>query len=207
MCSAPSIPPSGPRWTSTSRPARSAARNWRTWPGLPAMLRKVPIVEAERLAAYEQDPELAGVPSAEMLTSLIARTANVRRIHRWRTVAAAAAVAIVALGGGAFAANALQPSGAPAPPGSRRPGPWPGSRPAAMARWPAHTSRCATGTSRGARGWKSTSPACSRAACVSSRSPTPPAGSRWSVAGRCGREPPGTAPRPGSARRNCAASR
>jgi Putative zinc-finger len=85
--------------------------------GLPAMLRKVPIVEAERLAAHEQDPELAGVPSAEMLTSLIARTANVRRIHRWRTLAAAAAVAIVALGGGAFVANALQPSGAPAPPG------------------------------------------------------------------------------------------
>ena len=82
--------------------------------GLPAMLRKVPVVEAERLAAPEQDPELAGVPSAELLTSLIARTANVRRMHRWRTVAAAAAVAIVALGGGAFVANALQPSGAPA---------------------------------------------------------------------------------------------
>jgi hypothetical protein len=77
--------------------------------GLPAMLRKVPIVEAERLAAPEQDPELAGVPSAELLTSLISRTSNVRRIHRWRTVAAAAAVAIVALGGGAFVANALQP--------------------------------------------------------------------------------------------------
>jgi len=76
--------------------------------GLPAMLRKVPVVEAERLAAPEQDPELAGVPSAEMLTSLIARTTNVRRMHRWRTVAAAAAVAIVALGGGAFVANALQ---------------------------------------------------------------------------------------------------
>jgi hypothetical protein len=85
--------------------------------GLPAMLRKVPIVEAERLTAPEQDPELAGVPSAELLTSLIARTSNVRRIHRWRTVAAAAAVAVVALGGGAFVANALQPSGAPAPPG------------------------------------------------------------------------------------------
>jgi hypothetical protein len=85
--------------------------------GLPAMLRKVPVVEAERLAAPEQDPELAGVPSAELLTSLIARTANVRRMHRWRTVAAAAAVAVVALGGGAFVANALQPSGAPAPPG------------------------------------------------------------------------------------------
>jgi hypothetical protein len=79
--------------------------------GLPAMLRKVPFVEAERLAAPEQDPELAEVPSAEMLTSLIARTTNVRRIHRWRGVAAAAAVAIVALGGGAFVANALQPSG------------------------------------------------------------------------------------------------
>ena len=82
--------------------------------GLPAMLRKVPMVEAERLAAPEQDPELAGVPSAEMLTSLISRTSNVRRMHRWRTVAAAAAVAIVALGGGAFVANALQsPSGSP----------------------------------------------------------------------------------------------
>src|SRR5580700_5824157 len=81
--------------------------------GLPAMLRKVPIVEAERLAAAEQDPELAGVPSAEMLTSLIARTSNVRRIHRWRSVAAAAAVAIVALGGGVAVANALQPSAAP----------------------------------------------------------------------------------------------
>ena len=83
--------------------------------GLPALLRKVPIVEAERLAAPEQDPELAGVPSAEMLTSLVARTANVRRVRRSRTVAAAAAVAIVALGGGAFVANALQSPGTPPP--------------------------------------------------------------------------------------------
>jgi hypothetical protein len=92
--------------------------------GLPAMLRKVPVVEAERLAAPEQDPELAGVPSAELLTSLIARTTNVRRMHRWRTVAAAAAVAIVALGGGAFAANELQHSGAPAPPGNAQTVAW-----------------------------------------------------------------------------------
>jgi anti-sigma factor RsiW len=77
--------------------------------GLPAMLRKVPVAEAERLVAQEQNPELAGVPSAEMLTSLIGRTANVRRIHRWRTLTAAAAVAIVALGGGAAVARALQP--------------------------------------------------------------------------------------------------
>jgi anti-sigma factor RsiW len=83
--------------------------------GLPAMLRKVPVVEAERLAALEQDPELAGVPSAEMLTSLMSRTAHVRRIHRWRTLATAAAVAIVALGGGAAVANALQSSAPSAP--------------------------------------------------------------------------------------------
>jgi len=89
--------------------------------GLPAMLRKVPVAEAERLAAPEQDPELAGVPSAELLTSLMARTASVRRVHRWRTLASAAAVAIVALGGGAAVATALQssgsPGGAPGPPG------------------------------------------------------------------------------------------
>ena len=85
--------------------------------GLPAMLRKVPVVEAERLAAPEQDPELAGVPSAELLTSLTARTANVRRMHRWRTLASAAAVAIVALGGGAAVASALQSSGPSQGPG------------------------------------------------------------------------------------------
>src|SRR5215472_2824183 len=79
--------------------------------GLPALLRKVPIVEAERLAAAEQDPELTGVPSPEMLTSLVARTTNVRRIRRWRGLAAAAAVALVAVAGGAAVTNALQSPG------------------------------------------------------------------------------------------------
>ncbi len=81
--------------------------------GLPAMLRKVPVVEAERLAAAEEDPELTGIPSPEMLTSLLGRTANVRRIRRWRGLAAAAAVALVAVAGGAAVTNALQPSGSP----------------------------------------------------------------------------------------------
>jgi hypothetical protein len=76
--------------------------------GLPAMLRKVPVVEAERLAAAEQDPELAGVPSPEMLTSLLGRTANVRRVRRWRGLVAAAAVALVAVAGGAAVTSALQ---------------------------------------------------------------------------------------------------
>jgi len=79
--------------------------------GLPAMLRKVPVVEAERLAAAEQDPELTGAPSPEMLTSLVARTANVRRIRRWRGLAAAAAVALVAVAGGAAVTSALQSPG------------------------------------------------------------------------------------------------
>jgi hypothetical protein len=81
--------------------------------GLPAMLRKVPVVEAERLAAAGQDAELTEGPSPELLTSLVARTANVRRIRRWRGLAAAAAVALVAVAGGAAVTSALQPGGSP----------------------------------------------------------------------------------------------
>ena len=78
--------------------------------GLPAMLRKVPVVEAERLAAPDAESDLSMVPSEDMLKSLVSRTANVRRIHRWRGALAAAAAVIVALGGGAAIATALQPS-------------------------------------------------------------------------------------------------
>jgi hypothetical protein len=78
--------------------------------GLPAMLRKVPVVEAERLASPDAEPDLSVVPSEDMLKSLVARTTNVRRIHRWRGVLAAAAAVIVALGGGAAIATAMQPS-------------------------------------------------------------------------------------------------
>jgi Putative zinc-finger len=78
--------------------------------GLPAMLRKVPVVEAERLASPDAEPDLSVVPSDDMLKSLVARTTNVRRIHRWRGALAAAAAVIVALGGGAAIATALQPS-------------------------------------------------------------------------------------------------
>lgn len=78
--------------------------------GLPAMLRKVPMVEAERLAAPDDEADALEVPSEEMLDSLVARTANVRRVRRWRGLVAAAAVVVVALGGGAAIATALQPS-------------------------------------------------------------------------------------------------
>jgi anti-sigma factor RsiW len=76
--------------------------------GLPAMLRKVPAVEAERLAASGTDLDAAGLPPEELLASLVARTATVRRMHRWRRVAAAAAVIVVAAGGGAAVATALR---------------------------------------------------------------------------------------------------
>src|SRR5262249_24420549 len=96
--------------------------------GLPAMLRKVPVVEAERLAAAEDDPGLTGMPSPEILPSLLGRPATVRRIRRWRGLAAAAAVALVAIAGGAAVTNALEPSGsglaasAPAPAWQQTPG-------------------------------------------------------------------------------------
>src|SRR5215470_16376113 len=81
--------------------------------GLPAMLRKVPVVEAERLAAPDAESDLSMVPSENMLNSLVSRTVGVRRMHRWRGALAAAAAVIVALGGGAAIATALQP-GSPA---------------------------------------------------------------------------------------------
>jgi hypothetical protein len=87
--------------------------------GLPAMLRKIPVVEAERLAAAEEDPELTGMPSPEMLTSLLGRTTNVRRIRRWRGLAAAAAVALVAVAGGAAVTKSRVPGGS----GHARPAP------------------------------------------------------------------------------------
>lgn len=74
--------------------------------GLPALLRKIPIAEAERLAAPESGGD-AGAPE-ELLRSLLDRTSRIRRTHRWRGLVAAAAAVLVALGGGAFAANAFQ---------------------------------------------------------------------------------------------------
>ena len=82
--------------------------------GLPAMLRKVPVAEAERLAASGAELHAGELPSEEMLKSLVARTANVRRIRRWRQVAAAAAVIVVALGGGAAVASFLEQGSVPA---------------------------------------------------------------------------------------------
>jgi anti-sigma factor RsiW len=80
--------------------------------GLPALLRRVPTAEAERLAVADQtdpaDPAAEKTAAGdEMLPSLLARTAQARRVRRWRELAAAAAVVVLALGAGAAGASVL----------------------------------------------------------------------------------------------------
>ena len=84
--------------------------------GLPALLRRVPTAEAERLAVADQADSATGeTPPDHLLPSLLARTTQARRVRRWRELAAAAAVAVLALGAGAAGASLLG-SGSPAPP-------------------------------------------------------------------------------------------
>jgi len=81
--------------------------------GLPALLRRIPVGEAQQLA---DDPE--GVPGDEMpsdlmLPSLLNRTARVRRTRRWRGLAAAAAVVLAAGTAGAIGYSAVHQAGPP----------------------------------------------------------------------------------------------
>jgi hypothetical protein len=87
--------------------------------GLPALLRRVPTAEAQRLAVADPaDPVMDETPPDQLLRSLLARTAQARRVRRWRELAAAAAVVVLALGVGAAGANLLRSSpAAPQPPG------------------------------------------------------------------------------------------
>jgi hypothetical protein len=74
--------------------------------GLPALLRRVPTAEAERLVAGDSADEAAlAAAAAQLLPAALARTTQVRRMRRWRELAAAAVVAVLALGAGAAAAQ------------------------------------------------------------------------------------------------------
>jgi anti-sigma factor RsiW len=80
---------------------------------LPALLRRIPVGEAQQLADDDLH-ELSGdglpgpeVPSDQMLRSLLGRTTQVRQARRWRGLAAAAAVVLVAGIGGAAAWSAV----------------------------------------------------------------------------------------------------
>jgi anti-sigma factor RsiW len=81
--------------------------------GLPALLRRIPVDEAQQLAD-EPDDELAGseMPSDQVLESLLARTSRARQARRWRGLAAAAAVVVVAGAAGAATYSALNPAAA-----------------------------------------------------------------------------------------------
>jgi len=84
--------------------------------GLPALLRRVPTAEAERLAMADPvDDAALDAAAAELLPSTLARTAQVRRMRRWRELVAAAVVAVLAVGAGAAGAHLLH-AGTPAPP-------------------------------------------------------------------------------------------
>lgn len=87
--------------------------------GLPALLRRVPVSEARRLAAGDGE-QLPAPPPDELLQSLLARVAGARRKKRGRAVAAVAAAAVLALGIGAAGAAALSGGPPPAAPAAAR---------------------------------------------------------------------------------------
>jgi anti-sigma factor RsiW len=85
--------------------------------GLPALLRRIPVGEAQQLADDDLD-ELPGaglngpeVPSDEMLRSLLGRTTQARQTRRWRGLAAAAAVVVIAGAAGAAGWSAMHHGG------------------------------------------------------------------------------------------------
>ena len=78
---------------------------------LPALLRRVPVAEAQQVAEEGEDDLAGSQPSELMLRSLLDRTQGVRRARRWRGLAAAAAVVLVAGLGGAAGWSALHPAG------------------------------------------------------------------------------------------------
>jgi anti-sigma factor RsiW len=67
--------------------------------GLPAMLSRVPEADVARLGGNVVSLPDPAEPSPELLNSLLGRVAVRRRARMWRGVAAAAAAAVIAVGG------------------------------------------------------------------------------------------------------------
>ncbi len=74
---------------------------------LPALLRRVPLEEAERIAAEPVPAELSAEPSPELLDSLLAGTAARRRTRRVRAMFTVAAALLIAVGGAAAVGESL----------------------------------------------------------------------------------------------------
>jgi len=96
-------------WTSTLSICPDCREELAGLAGLPALLRRIPVGEAQQLADDDLD-ELPGaeVPSEEMLRSLAGpHDAGPARPRRWRGLAAAAAVVLVAGAAGAAGWSAM----------------------------------------------------------------------------------------------------
>lgn len=93
--------------------------------GLPALLGRVPIADAERLVRSGADARQPEVPSAELLRSLLGQVAARRKVRRWRMLTAAAAAAVIAVGGGLAAGFAMSGHGHQPIPSTATKLPWP----------------------------------------------------------------------------------
>ena len=98
--SARSSLPSARSWTPISATASYCREELAGLAGLPALLGRVPLADAERLALGDEELEEA---PAELLDALLAQVSARRRARRWRGITAAAAAAIIAVGGGGLA--------------------------------------------------------------------------------------------------------
>ena len=77
--------------------------------GLPALLRRVPLADAERFAGPDPHAGVLGDPQPELLASLMRRVADRRRTRRLRAVFAIAAALFIAVGSGAAVMHSLAP--------------------------------------------------------------------------------------------------
>jgi hypothetical protein len=82
--------------------------------GLPAMLSRVPEADVARLGGNVVSLPDPAEPSPELLNSLLSRVAVRRRTRMWRGVAAAAAAAVIAVGGTATVMELTHGSRTPA---------------------------------------------------------------------------------------------
>jgi anti-sigma factor RsiW len=89
--------------------------------GLPALLRRVPVGEAQQLADDPGNVPRDEMPSDLMLQSLLNRTTRIRQARRWRGLAAAAAVVLAAGTAGAIGYGALHQAGPPSSSASGQP--------------------------------------------------------------------------------------
>jgi len=83
--------------------------------GLPALLGRVPLGDAERFALDSDELRDLEEPPAELLDSLLRQIAGRRRARRWRGLAVAAAAAVIAVGGGIGGGILISGGPSPAP--------------------------------------------------------------------------------------------